>query len=347
MALKRINAIAIGASTFVLTSMMLTGLVQTAAAAPGNPCASGETWLQPTTVENLPDGGHLDDYWINGALNQVPVPPPGFKPSVASTELLARYGFPERPSDVGAFKLWNEEMSVWHPTQDLGLCETNMKATILTSPVWAGFDAGWSSNLFIAVQGDFKQPTRGSTSCSNAQEVSWVGLGGTSSTLPLIQAGSGMDAGGGYYAWYEYLKPGGGINLTKMPSVTVHPGDSMHSYVVHQTSGLGQTTFYVQDGTTGTSQSVIVNLDSTYYDGTTAEWIDERPTASGGSPLPLANFGTVNWTNVQAQKSTGTWYNLGSLLYNEIDMYAGGVYLAYPQPPSGSNTFTDNWYRCS
>lgn len=65
----------------------------------------------------------------------------------------------------------------------------------------------------------------------------------------------------------------------------------MHSYTVHQTSGAGQTTFYVADNTTGTSQSVIVNLSPSYYDGRTAEWIDERPLVNGS----ISRSGTSGW----------------------------------------------------
>lgn len=336
-------AVLIPSSFFVSASFVPT------ATAAVNPCASGEVWLQPTTFEKLSDGGQLNDYWINGTLNQVPVPPPNFKPLTASLSSLAQYGFPARPTATDTLSAWNREMTGWKPTPDLGLCETNIQATIFQSANWSGYNATTSANPYIGVQGDFLQPTKGSTSCLNSQELSWVGIGGVK-TSSLIQDGTGIDTNGSYYAWYEYLdSTGGGITVTKMPSVTVHAGDRIHNYLVHQTAGSGQTTFYVADNTTGTSQSVIVNLSSAYYDGSTAEWIDERPQLQANPVVfaPLANFGTVNWTNAQAQKSTGTWYNAGSQTYTENDMVVSGHYLAFPNTLSSSTSFTDYWAACS
>lgn len=89
----------------------------------------------------------------------------------------------------------------------------------------------------------------------------------------------------------------------------------------------------------------MANLSSSYYDGTYAEWIDERPSDAFG-PVPLTNFGHINWTNTKAQKSNTTWYNLGSLSYLKEDMTQPEA-LAYPNALSSSTTFTDWWYNCS
>jgi hypothetical protein len=333
----------------ILSSLLLSAsLAPVVLGATANPCEPGETWLQPTAVEKQSDGGQLDDYWIDGLLNQVAVPPRNFQPLTASDEALAMYGFPARPAAEDALAAWTDDLANWKPTPDLGLCQTTMRATVVQASNWSGYYATVSSNLYIAAQGDYHQPTAGSTSCTSPQEVSWVGVGGVYSNA-LIQDGTGISTSGGYYAWYEYLNTsGGGISITKLPSVTVHAGDRMHSYTVHQTSGVGQTTFYVADNTTSTSQSVIVNLSSSYYDGRTAEWIDERPLVNG-SNSPLRNFGTVNWTNTQAQRANSTWYTLGSQPYVEVDMMDNTFshYLAFPNSLSSNTTFTDNWFRCS
>ena len=264
---------------------------------------------------------------------------------------LATYGFPERPDGSGQLAAWNDDLATWRWTADTGLCETNARATTDPNTNWAGYRADVTSNLFIAVQGDYHQAVKGTTSCSNPYEASWVGIGGAYGlNSGLIQDGTGIDPNGSLYAWYEYLyldSSGNfhGINLTKMPSVIVHGGDRIHSYVVHQTSGAGQTTFYVADNTTGTSKSVIVNLGSAYYDGRTAEWIDERLTV-GGSLAPLTNFGHIDWTNTKAQRNNTTWYNLGSLSYTKEDITIPHA-IAYPNALSSSTTFTDWWYNCS
>lgn len=162
---------------------------------------------------------------IDGLLNQVAVPPRNFEPLTASDEALATYGFPARPAAQDALAAWTDDLANWKPTPDVGLCQTTMRATVVQAGNWSGYYATVSSNLYIAAQGDYRQPTAGPTSCTGPQEVSWVGVGGVYSEA-LIQDGTGISTSGGYYAWYEYLNTsGGGIPLTKLPSVTVHAGD--------------------------------------------------------------------------------------------------------------------------
>ena len=153
------------------------------------------------------------------------VPPRNFEPLTASDEALATYGFPARPAAQDALAAWTDDLANWKPTPDVGLCQTTMRATVVQAGNWSGYYATVSSNLYIAAQGDYRQPTAGPTSCTDPQEVSWVGVGGVYSEA-LIQDGTGISTSGGYYAWYEYLNTsGGGIPLTKLPSVTVHAGD--------------------------------------------------------------------------------------------------------------------------
>jgi len=274
-----------------------------------NPCSAGETWIKPIRIVQLADGGSIDIYDKGGLIASTPQPPATFDPLSASDEDLATYGFPQRPSAANDLAQWQDEMSLWRPTKDIGECQTARRATHYQNPIWSGYDADSSSSTYYrAVQGDYAQPSKHSTSCTPNEEVSWVGLGGYH-TARLIQTGTGINTSGGYYAWYEYLNASGGIPITVLPSVTVHAGDSIHLYVVHQTSGSGQTTFYVADNTTGTSQSKIINLGSSYYDGYSAEFIDERPSYIYG-PTNLTNFYRVNWTNTKVYPYTGTWYTL-------------------------------------
>jgi peptidase A4-like protein len=346
MRVRQIRLMAV-AAIFVAASPAASS--PTLAASPGssNPCAPGEAWLRPTSVEHRADGGTINDYWRDGVLTQVPLPPASFKPLTASAADLAAYGFPPRPDTQDELIAWQSDLASWKPTPDIGACEVPGLTAAFNNPIWSGYDAdSTSSSTYIAVQGDYHQPTKGSTSCASPQEVSWVGLGGYH-TGRLMQDGTGIDATGHYYAWYEWLNDTNDIGITKMASVTVHAGDRIHTYVVHQTSGSGQTTFYVADNTTGTSQSRIVNLGSAYYDGSSAEMIDERPSI-GGIPTNLTNFGTVNWTNAKVQRSNATWYTLGSQTNVEFDMWATNFshILAFPDVMSSSTTFSDTWYRC-
>jgi len=358
---------------FLILAVLLGGLgaapVQMVTAADSSlvaaACPPGTTPLKPVTTRVRGDGG-TDTYYDvehDGSLTDVPIPPVGFDPLGATDAQLASYGLPPRPTDTAELVSWSTDMASWKRNPDPGLCATDYRADALlrasdgtdsivadeSSYNWAGYIAERSTNTYVAVQGDFHQPSSLSTSCSGSTLASWTGFGGFY-TQKLIQAGTAYLAGSSTpVAWYEYLGPNGaGINLTVMSGVTVRAGDRIHTYEVIQTS-TGQTTFYVADNTTGTSKSVIKTLSvSTYYDGRTDEFIDERLTYNG-SLTPLRNFGTNGWYNTKVYTKDGTWHSLGSQTEVQVNMYSEftGYLMAYPYTMSSTTTFTDDWVRCN
>lgn len=72
--------------------------------------------LQWSRIEELPDGGKIYVYIIDGTENMFPVPPDGFHPLTATDEALETYGFPPRPSDPDELSKWIENMSAWKQT---------------------------------------------------------------------------------------------------------------------------------------------------------------------------------------------------------------------------------------
>jgi hypothetical protein len=352
----------------VMTICLLSALSLPAVALPSavaaNSCPDGGSPLPGAGSDRLADGGRIDHFQSDDGTVDVPVAPNGFDPLTASADDLDTYGLPPRPEDPDSLADWTAQMTQWPRTPDAGLCEesvVNRAAmghhasssgaifTIENSSNWAGYSVSTpGTTTYIAVQGDFHQPTRGA-SCSGAQESSWTGIGGFNDTTghPLMQTGTAITDTGTYYAWYEYLNDSHQNPPVTMQSVKVHPADRIHTYVVHQRS-TGKTTFYVADNTSGTSQSVIVSLASSYYDGTSAEMIDERPFNPIIGLLPLVNFDQISWTNAQIQKTSGTWYTLGSQSEIEIDMRTSSIhYLAFPYSLDTSTTFRDNYFNCS
>ena len=346
-------------ATLALGAMQQT--VVTAAPAQG-PCPAGTTWVRPSSGSTLPDGGTMNQYNIHGETHEVPVPPVGFSPMTASDASLESYGMPPRPTDAAGLSAWKADMANWRRTPDRGLCETPYRsdaskaATTASDDTqaaqlslnWAGYVIDTTSNAYIAVQGDFTQPTVKDTVCTTETEASWTGLGGFN-TARLIQTGTAYLRGSTTpVAWYEYLGANGaGINLTTMPSVTVHKGDRIHTYVVIQTS-TGKTTFYVADNTTGTSQSVIKTLSvGTYYDGSSTDFIDERLSV-GGTIQTLYDFTNVAWTNTKVQNTAGTWSTLGSHTEVAVDMVnvVDHDILAAPAAMSSTTTFLDDYKQC-
>lgn len=325
--------------------------------------------LQYDYVTELPDGGKIYTYIIDGVENNFPVPPDGFDPLTASDETLATYGFPERPEDPAELSEWTENMSCYESTPIPEIEQTDRMHNVLQPAVnirslpanditnatsysynWSGYIAQGGTNEFAQVQGDFVQPTIQSGCASNTYESTWVGLGGTNSGK-LVQTGTAMNTSGGgrnYYAWYEYLSPSHPNPEIRFNSITVRAGDRIHCYCSFQRAN-GVFNAYVANNTNGTSQSVIVNISSSeFYDGTSAEFINEAPSV-GGSIARLTNYGTTNWTNCQVYlTASSTWVSLGSRTTDRVYMVSsdGSRILATPSGLSGQ-TFKSTWNNYS
>ncbi|MHB1569349.1 MAG: G1 family glutamic endopeptidase [Solirubrobacteraceae bacterium] len=174
---------------------------------------------------------------------------------------------------------------------------------------WAGYVAGGNGTRYRSVSGTWVQPT---ASCQSAQGYAafWVGLGGAGmggsgqsssfqQTGSLEQAGTQADCSGGgtptYYAWYE-LVPSAPVHI----SMAIHPGDTISSTVAVNGSNV---TIDLTDHTTGASFSKTLQMSNP--DVSSAEWIAEAPSScqqdlSSCTPLPLADFGTVKFSNAAA-----------------------------------------------
>lgn len=341
----------------MITSLMIIPMFTMGAASPPmmTPSHVGATpgAVRPMVNVQLPNGAHQFKFVIAGLTNTVLTPPVNFHPLTATNAQLKAYGFPARPTSLAELATWEKAMGAWRSAPVPKLTVTNIynNMRIIHAPDvhngveqssnWSGYFTSSSYNQWDAAQGFFVQPTDYSTS-SNKYESSWVGLGGVNSGA-LIQDGTQMNAGQ-YGAWYEYLGNGGaGVPEINFNSINVNPGDQMYTYVSYNPND-GNAYFYVEDESNGTSQSATVNLGSNYYDGTTAEWINERPEI-GSQLSQLADYGSQGWTGAQAYNAyTGNWDNLGNETNNSIDMYSSaGNLLSQAGNLQSSTSFTDTW----
>ncbi len=185
---------------------------------------------------------------------------------------------------------------------------------------WAGYVVGGSDSntQFSNVSGSWVQPT---SKCSSGQDDAafWVGVGGDEgqtssmgqsglgdgSSTSLEQIGTeGNCTGNGtqYYAWYE-LVPSAPVQL----NLSIHPGDKIKASVGVNGDNVA---FSLTDETTG--QSFSKTIQASNPDTSSAEWVAEAPSECDGSgsctPLPLSDFGTVDFTNATATANghTGT-----------------------------------------
>jgi hypothetical protein len=161
---------------------------------------------------------------------------------------------------------------------------------------WAGYVAGGTQ--FSSVSGSWVQP---SATCGSGQTYSafWVGLGGSGSQSSALeqtgtQADCTADGSTDYYAWYE-LVPAAPVRL----DLAIKPGDHISAKV--SVSG-SNVTVSLSDQSTGQSTTKTLQMDNP--DASSAEWIAEAPSACDGSgtcqPLPLSDFGTVQFTSATA-----------------------------------------------
>lgn len=186
-----------------------------------------------------------------------------------------------------------------------------------TSANWSGYVAGGSqsggSQQFSSVSGSWVEPT---ANCSSGSGVAsfWVGLGGSSQASGSLeqtgtQAECNSDGTSDHFAWYE-LVPAAPVKL----GLTISAGDHISARV--SVSG-SSVTVSMTDQTTRQSATKTLQMDSP--DTSSAEWIAEAPSECSGSdasdtanctPLPLANFGTVSFTNATAT-ANGTTSTIG------------------------------------
>jgi len=198
-----------------------------------------------------------------------------------------------------------------------------------TSSNWSGYAS--TGTTYTDVQASWTQPAGNCSDGQTAYSSFWIGLDGDG-TNSVEQTGSEVDCSGGsavYYAWYE-MYPKYPVNY----SSTVRPGDSFSAEVKYTGNGYFQLS--ITDHTQGWSHSVKKRLTSAKRGS--AEWIAEAP-SSGSGVLPLANFGTVNFSNCTANgKSISSNPNPDA-----ITMASGGVTKAVPSGLSGGNAFSVTW----
>lgn len=195
----------------------------------------------------------------------------------------------------------------------------NIRIRLSTSQNWSGYASESSlsspSNGFVqSVTGSWTVPTLTCSPSQNTYVAIWVGIDGYSDGT-VEQTGTEQECVNGVqqnYAWTEmYPHP-----MQRISGITVHTGDAFTASVTY---GSGSFTLAISDTTTGQSFTGSFKLNSAQRQS--AEWVVEAP-YSGGI-LPLANFGTIAFSNAQFTDSSGGTHaidGLGSGTYDAITM---------------------------
>jgi hypothetical protein len=164
---------------------------------------------------------------------------------------------------------------------------TTQEAAITTMN-WAGYAETGTAGTFTSVSSSWTQPA---VTCDATDTFSsfWAGLDGEG-TPTVEQTGTEADCANGtavYGGWYEIFP-----NAPVFYKNPVQPGDAMSASVV--ANGGGSFTLTLSDATQNWTQATKQMAPQAELGS--AEIITEAP--SSQAVLPLANFGTVNFTGV-------------------------------------------------
>jgi len=194
-----------------------------------------------------------------------------------------------------------------------------------TSSNWAGYAIHHSHVTFREVVGAWTQPTLSCTPGVSSYSAYWVGLGGYSTNSNALEqigteADCSMSGAARMSAWYE-LVPAPSRSL----KLTVHAGNTLAANV----SVTGHRVRLSLDDVT-THKTAVKTLNASELDVTSAEWIAEAPSECVSSnscqTLPLADFGSTNFSFAFAQTSTGIEGTISNRSWSStrITLVAGG-----------------------
>jgi hypothetical protein len=157
-----------------------------------------------------------------------------------------------------------------------------------------------------------------------------VGVNGWNGVGDLFQDGTTSYCFNGQqidYAWWTDENE----SYSAQHLFTVSPGDVIDAEVYQDTSGGWD--YNIRDVTSKPEQDA-VGAPSFAVLGVSAEWIAEDPGDGTGEPLPLANFGSVTFTDLGLTVPSGS-VTL-SPYSDAVEMVADGSVEALPSPIQGS-----------
>jgi hypothetical protein len=188
---------------------------------------------------------------------------------------------------------------------------------------WSGYVVPSSSSLITDAEGSWVVPRLNCADTPTGSVSLWIGIGGQEwatggSSGALLQTGISLSCAGGVQfnsAWWE-LVPASPNHEETFSSFPIAVGDTISASVYEATTGAWQTK--VTDSNTGLSAYMITGLQwgvgttssgqfsdqgstnlLSYSGGYTAEWIvEDSENATTQALHPLANFGTVTFTNL-------------------------------------------------
>jgi Peptidase A4 family len=258
-------------------------------------------------------------------------PPTNFNPLIASADDLARYGFPQRPSDPQLLARFQNHYTRiqgrYHFIQPTFRVDPTKTTHTQPGSKTAGTEKSdnWSGGVVYAPAGqsfswlqgewvvpDVYPPTPGKWHYC----ASWIGLDGDGGSSDVCQAGmicSAYQTGGtiqrNIYPWHEWY-PQSWVEITNL---AISPGD-MISMLICTPSGAGSTsaTIFFCNVTSGASTAYTITAPSgTKLAGNSAEWITETPMVNG-QLATMPDYGEIFFSICEAHLTNGSVVNGGT-----------------------------------
>lgn len=220
------------------------------------------------------------------------------------------------------------------PSGSGGSGSTSSTAPVTTAYIslnWSGYLA--TTGTYTTISGNWTTPSVSSSVVSSA-DSSWIGIGGVTGG-DLIQVGTedSVSASGQVTeaAFYEMLPRA----ADTIASITINPGDSITASISE--TGADDWTISITDLTSNQDYTRTVYYDSSE---SSAEWIEEDPSYTNDTLVPLDNFGSVSFTNGQATTS-GISSNILSNEAEPVTMVnSSDQTIALPSSLTGGSDFT-------
>lgn len=186
------------------------------------------------------------------------------------------------------------------------------------------------SGTFTAVSASWVVPNVSGNGQTTTADGTWIGIGGAM-TSDLIQTGTQdiVSASGlvSMATFYELL-PNAAVTIR---NIAVSPGDSITAAITEISSGTW--TIAITDNTDSESYTTTVAYNSSL---SSVEWIEEDPSYSNGTQVPLDTFGSVSFSDASATVD-GTSVVLASIKSSSITLVtSSGRVLAVPSAISAA-----------
>jgi hypothetical protein len=286
------------------------------------------------------------------------LPPEDFDPLAAPQPELLALGFPSRP-DPG---FQPAEYAIWQDMFAAPLVFKAFAFDILlpftvqsrgfvgqlprrqTSGNWSGaYITPRDGTVFRSIWGRWQVPTPvlppGGVAADKYRSSTWIGFDGQRryfrSTLPQIGTAQVIDEANGapvYSAWWQWWVRNdvGQAYPHTLTGFAIHAGDLIKCYM-KVNKNRKKVFFLIKNFTTGQLEHFVQKAPPNNWNhpftvtGATAEWVMERPAdAPNPTPLPLPNYGTVNFRHCGASainRDTGAKVERSLSAAKLIDMY--------------------------